>query len=89
MQKAYKLQGKHRHYDWGGKTFIPNLMGVENVNHLPYAEYWMGAHPSASATINMEEGARALITLIQDNPVLWLGKETAHLFDSLPYLYKI
>lgn len=27
MQKAYKLQGKHRHYDWGGTQFIPALMG--------------------------------------------------------------
>ena len=31
MQKAYKLQGKHRHYDWGGTQFIPQLMGIENT----------------------------------------------------------
>ena len=89
MQKAYKLLGKHRHYDWGGKTFLPNLMGVENVNHLPYAEYWMGAHALAASTIQTTEGQKDLATLIKENPVQWLGKEVATKFDALPYLYKI
>jgi len=89
MQKAYKLQGKHRHYDWGGKTFLPNLMGVENVNHLPYAEYWMGAHPSAASSIQTPDGDKDLAQLIQDNPTEWLGKEVATKFKGLPYLYKI
>lgn len=89
MQKAYKLLGKHRHYDWGGKTFLPNLMGVENVNHLPYAEYWMGAHVLAASIIETIEGEKNLAQLIQDNPTEWLGKEVATKFKGLPYLYKI
>ena len=89
MQKAYKLLGKHRHYDWGGKTFLPNLMGVENVNHLPYAEYWMGAHASATSTIETTEGQKDLAALIKENPAEWLGKEIATKFNGLPYLYKI
>jgi mannose-6-phosphate isomerase len=89
MQKAYKLLGKHRHYDWGGKTFLPNLMGVENVNHLPYAEYWMGAHVLAASTIETIEGDKNLATLIKTNPTEWLGKEIAAKFNGLPYLYKI
>lgn len=89
MQKAYKLLGKHRHYDWGGKTFLPNLMGVENVNHLPYAEYWMGAHVLAASIIETKEGEKNLAQLIQDNPTEWLGKEVATKFKGLPYLYKI
>ena len=89
MQKAYKLLGKHRHYDWGGKTFLPNLMGVENVNHLPYAEYWMGTHALAASTIETIEGERNLAAFIKDNPVQWLGKEVATKFKGLPYLYKI
>jgi mannose-6-phosphate isomerase len=56
MQKAYKLHGVHRHYDWGGKEFIPTLMKVENPNHQPFAEYWMGAHPSAPAQIETANG---------------------------------
>ena len=89
MQKAYKLQGKHRHYDWGGKTFLPNLMGVENVNHLPYAEYWMGAHTSAASSIQTPDGEQDLAQLIKQEPVQWLGKEVATKFKALPYLYKI
>jgi len=89
MQKAYKLLGKHRHYDWGGKTFLPNLMGVENVNHLPYAEYWMGAHALAASIIQTEEGDKDLALLIKEQPIQWLGKEIATKFKALPYLYKI
>ena len=89
MQKAYKLQGKHRHYDWGGNTFLPNLMGVENVNHLPYAEYWMGTHPLAASTIQTTEGEKDLAALIKEQPTQWLGKDIAAKFRALPYLYKI
>jgi mannose-6-phosphate isomerase len=89
MQKAYKLLGKHRHYDWGGKTFLPNLMGVENVNHLPYAEYWMGANALAASTIQTTDGEKDLAQLIKEQPNQWLGKEVATKFKALPYLYKI
>lgn len=57
MQKAYKLHGVHRHYDWGGNEFIPNLMKVNNETKKPFAEYWMGAHVSAPALIDTNEGA--------------------------------
>jgi len=56
MQKAYKLHGVHRHYDWGGTQFIPNLMKTSNPALKPFAEYWMGAHPSAPAKIETENG---------------------------------
>ncbi len=89
MQKAYKLQGKHRHYDWGGNSFLPQLMREENVNHLPYAEYWMGAHPSASSMIETKEGQKDLAQLINEQPDSWLGKTIAKKFKALPYLFKI
>ena len=56
MQKAYKLHGVHRHYDWGGTEFIPNLMKAQNPDQKPFAEYWMGAHPSAPAQIDTPNG---------------------------------
>ena len=89
MQKAYKLQGKHRHYDWGGTSFIPNLMGIENVNHLPYAEYWMGVHPSAAAVVTTSKGDVDLAFLVNENPIKWLGAKTFQNFGTLPYLFKI
>ncbi len=56
MQKAYKLHGVHRHYDWGGTQFIPSLMKANNESNKPFAEYWMGAHPSAPAQIETNNG---------------------------------
>jgi mannose-6-phosphate isomerase len=89
MKTAYKLQGKHRHYDWGGKAFIPQLMQVQNTAQKPFAEYWMGAHPSAASTIEMENGIHALDALIQAEPIAFLGAQTQSKFGSLPYLFKI
>lgn len=89
MKTTYKLQGKHRHYDWGGKSFIPQMMHVNNVNQLPYAEYWMGAHPSAPSMVTSDFGEKPLDLLIKDNPTEWLGAKTKDNFGSLPYLFKV
>jgi mannose-6-phosphate isomerase len=89
MQKAYKLQGKHRHYDWGGTQFIPKLMGVENPNSEPYAEYWMGAHPAAVAEIKTEHGFVSLDKMLADEGAMLLGEKTLANFGTLPYLYKV
>ena len=89
MQKAYKLQGKHRHYDWGGTQFIPALMGLENSEKLPFAEYWMGAHPSASSVVSTLEGASNLDELIEQNPIQYLGNKVHETFGTLPYLFKV
>jgi mannose-6-phosphate isomerase len=56
MQKAYKLHGVHRHYDWGGTAYIPSLMNTNNTDQQPFAEYWMGAHVSAPAQIETQNG---------------------------------
>ena len=89
MQKAYKLQGKHRHYDWGGTHFIPALMGIDNAEKIPYAEYWMGAHPSASSVVYTPDGVNNLDELIEQNPKQYLGDKISATFGSLPYLFKI
>ena len=89
MQKAYKLQGKHRHYDWGGTSFIPNMMGIENVNHLPYAEYWMGAHISASSELLIDNQNVSLHQVIKENPSETITDKVFQKFGELPYLLKI
>jgi mannose-6-phosphate isomerase len=55
MNTAYKLQGIHRHYEWGGQSFIPQLMHIDNATSKPFAEYWMGAHPSAPSIVETAE----------------------------------
>ena len=89
MQKAYKLHGKHRHYDWGGCDFIPQLMSIANPEKKPFAEYWMGAHASAPAIIATNNEAQFLDQLIADQPSIFLGEKVLQQFSSLPYLYKI
>jgi mannose-6-phosphate isomerase len=89
MQKAYKLQGKHRHYDWGGTQFIPALMGVDNPNNEPYAEYWMGVHPAAVSEITTEQGVVLLDKMLADEGKMLLGEKTLANFGALPYLYKV
>jgi mannose-6-phosphate isomerase len=89
MDTTYKLQGIHRHYEWGGKSFLPQLMHVDNASGKPFAEYWMGAHPSAPAILETNEGNFALDQLIQENKIQYLGAKTADRFNSLPYLFKI
>jgi len=89
MQKAYKLHGVNRHYDWGGFEFIPSLMSIENTAKKPFAEYWMGAHASAPAMIDTHEGQKQLDVLVQSNLNSLLGTKTANEFGALPYLFKI
>ena len=89
MQKAYKLQGKHRHYDWGGTQFIPTLMGVSNTSNEPFAEYWMGAHPAAVSEITTENGLVLLDKMLADHGAILLGEKTQANFGTLPYLYKV
>jgi mannose-6-phosphate isomerase len=89
MNTAYKLHGIHRHYEWGGQSFIPQLMHVDNAIGKPFAEYWMGAHPSAPAMVATAEGAKTLDHMIQENKLEFLGASIADRFGSLPYLFKI
>lgn len=53
--QAVKIQGRVQPYQWGGREFIPALLGVANEEGLPQAEYWLGAHPSACASTLNEQ----------------------------------
>ncbi len=87
--KIFKLQGKVQHYAWGGYKFIPRLLGFENTEHKPCAEYWMGAHASASGKLETEEGQQTWYDLIQREPVEHLGEDVYERFGELPYLFKV
>jgi len=41
---VHKLTGSVQHYSWGGTSFLPRLLNIENPNHAPFAEYWLGVH---------------------------------------------
>ena len=42
--KIFKIKGSVKHYDWGGKTFIPQLLNIPNPDKKPFAEYWLGSN---------------------------------------------
>lgn len=85
--KLYPLYGKVQHYAWGGYEYIPALLDITNEENKPYAEYWMGTHPLASAEIG--ENHESLTKLVADNKETVLGNYVAKTFGSLPYLFKI
>jgi mannose-6-phosphate isomerase len=89
QDKIFKLKGKVQHYAWGGYEFIPHLLGVANTEHKPFAEYWMGAHPSASSDIVTPNGLLSLNELIKGFPEITIGKKVQQQFGELPYLFKI
>lgn len=78
-----------QHYAWGGYEFIPQLLGFENYDHKPCAEFWMGAHPSASGKLETEQGLQTWHELIQQNPAAHLGEKVYGQFGELPYLFKV
>lgn len=89
QDKIFKLKGKVQHYAWGGLEFIPHWLGIENKKAEPFAEYWMGAHPSASSTINIDGNEKLLNELIKNDPQEFICTKTEKDFGELPYLFKI
>lgn len=86
MKSIYKLQGIVQHYNWGGRRFIPDLLQTINAEGKPFAEYWLGAHPSAASKL---ESGTDLQNFIQQHPTEVLGDAVAARFGNLPYLFKI
>lgn len=87
--KIFKLKGKVQHYAWGGYDFIPSLIGFDNTKHVPCAEYWMGAHPSASSELLSGNTSVPLNQLIQQDPAAIITQKVFLRFGELPYLFKI
>ena len=85
-QGVFKLIGTVQHYAWGGYNFIPQLLGRSNPDHRPFAEYWLGAHPSRSSTT---EDQFPLSDIINGHPDRYLGSNTSKRFSSLPFLFKV
>lgn len=89
QHKLYKLKGKVQNYAWGGFTFIPELLHIPNTENKPCAEYWMGAHPSASSVLLTENGEVNLNELIKTNPAETITAAVNNKFGELPYLFKL
>jgi len=85
----YKLKGIIRNYDWGGVEFLSKLLSHSNATHESMAEYWLGAHDSASSVLISGTNEIGLNQFIEKDKENALGKTVAKKFGRLPYLLKI
>ena len=84
------LTGSVQAYDWGGFTFIADLLGQTPAPGRPAAELWLGAHPAAPASVLVEGEATPLDALVARVPAAIAGEALARRFGgTLPYLLKI
>ena len=88
MSKLVVLKGQIQNYAWGGFDFISELLGVEK-GEKPCAEYWLGAHVNAPATVTTQEGEQLLDVYIGSNPNEKLGTKISQQFGRLPFLFKV
>lgn len=86
--RIFKLKGVVQHYAWGGYDFIPQLLGIDNIERKPFAEYWLGAHGNHPAFIENDKKI-PLSDFIETDIVGILGRNTSKKFTSLSYLLKV
>lgn len=85
QETLFKLTGVIQNYAWGGKEYIPNLLGQASTDEK-CAEYWLGAHPKAPS----EMGSGDLLShYIEENAENALGTQINASFGRLPYLFKV
>ena len=93
--QLYALESGVQHYAWGcrlrdGKTpYIAELLG-ESAGKTPWAELWIGAHPSLCSQIIADGGKEPLSTFIAADPKDCLGDKTLKAgYQELPFLLKV
>ena len=84
---VYKLNNVIQTYSWGSIRSLHEMLNVENPNHIPPAEMWMGAHPGGCSRVLDQD--ISLTALLADNSTTMLGSYTALRYGELPYLLKV
>jgi len=83
---VFLLENPMRDYAWGSRTHIPKLLG-RSPDGRPWAELWMGAHPSAPS--RLPDGT-SLQDAITADPATLLGPRVQASFgERLPFLMKL
>jgi mannose-6-phosphate isomerase len=95
LARPFLLQNPIQHYPWGerGKeAYIPRLLDLDvESDATPFAELWIGAHPSAPSKVVMDSGEDILLSeLIEKYPAEILGPSVQNAFNGqLPFLLKV
>jgi mannose-6-phosphate isomerase len=83
----WQIDNTVRHYPWGSRTVIPELLGEASPADRPYAELWMGAHPDEPS---VRSDGVPLDKAIVAEPDLLLGRAVHERFGArLPFLLKV
>ncbi|PRY51848.1 mannose-6-phosphate isomerase type 1 [Geodermatophilus tzadiensis] len=83
----WQMNNAVRHYPWGSRTVIPDLLGEPVPADQPYAELWMGGHPDQPSVLST---GVALDKAITEQPQELLGPEVHERFGArLPFLMKV
>lgn len=88
-RRIHRLYNAIQTYAWGSHTAIQELLGLAPTED-PWAELWMGAHPSAPSRLLSDAGWTDLDAWIARDPEGILGADVAKSFDGrLPFLFKL
>src|SRR4051794_35688293 len=83
----WQLTNTVRHYPWGSRTVIPELLGEPSPAEQPCAELWMGAHPDDPSVLS---DGTPLDKAIATDPEGLLGAAALERFGPrLPFLLKV
>ncbi|MGQ9683402.1 MAG: mannose-6-phosphate isomerase, class I [Anaerolineae bacterium] len=88
----YPLQNRIQPYSWGARgsqAYIPQLLGIPAEEGVPYAELWMGSHPSAPSAVCMAGERMPLPDLLTQHRQEVLGARVSSRFGGLPFLFKV
>ncbi len=96
LNAFFPLFGGVRHYAWGesaaeGKTpYIAKLLG-QDAGSEPWAELWLGVHPSLPSEVLVAGKRQPLGDAIATQPVAWLGSAAAAALNppQLSFLFKV
>jgi mannose-6-phosphate isomerase len=89
VQRVFPLTGTVLEYAWGGAVFLAGLLGKNNAEGRPWAEYWMGVHPACPSVLDTPGGPIALDEFIKREPEFALGADVRERFGGLPFLFKV
>ena len=92
--RPFRLLNKIQHYAWGARNeqaFIAKLLQLEVEKDKPYAELWMGTHPNAPSTVEINNQEKIhLDRFIKQFPREVLGAKVIERFGAqLPFLFKV
>jgi len=93
--RVYYLECVAKDYEWGKRKegSVAQLLSQQHLGIVledkPYAELWLGDHPSGPSSILVDGKKELLSDHIKKNPKEILGDHVAAKYTSLPFLFKV